>query len=144
MNTKQQKLAVLLTYAGLLPIWLAVANQVLQWLPIDTVFWASAYAAVIAAFICGIHWAVFLFFADRSPVNLLLTSNLICLTAWAGLLLSGTSAASLIFIGCFIGLLAIDSRLRAAGLIPPWFYRLRVQASTGMVIGLAALHWAVP
>ena len=102
MNANQQKQATLLTYAGLLPLVLALVNQFLRVVPIDSLFWAASYAAVIASFICGIHWAVFLFFAGRSPINLLLTSNLICLSAWAALLLPAAWPVLVILILCFI------------------------------------------
>ena len=144
MNANQQKQATLLTYAGLLPLVLALANQILRVVPIDSLFWAASYAAVIASFICGIHWAVFLFFAGRSPINLLLTSNLICLSAWAALLLPHGSPALVILMLCFISLLAIDRRLQHDQLIPVWFYRLRQRASIGVILcltGLLAASW---
>ena len=139
MNANQQKQATLLTYAGLLPLVLALANQFLRIVPIDSLFWAASYAAVIASFICGIHWAVFLFFAGRSPINLLLTSNLICLSAWAALLLPAAWPVLVILILCFICLLAIDRRLRSDGLIPAWFHQLRQRASAGVIFCLGAL-----
>lgn len=137
MNVEQQKLATVLTYAGLLPLVLALVNRFLQAVPIDSLFWAASYAAVIASFICGIHWAVFLFFAERSPVNLLLTSNLICLAAWAALLLPLAWSALAVLMLCFISLLRIDRRLRDEQLIPAWFYRLRQRASAGVILCLA-------
>ncbi|MBP6534064.1 MAG: DUF3429 domain-containing protein [Arenimonas sp.] len=142
MNTNQQKLATLLTYAGLLPMVLALVNRFLHVVPIDSVFWAASYAAVIASFICGIHWAVFLFFAGRSPLNLLLTSNLICLSAWLALLIPAELPALAILMLCFISLLSIDRRLCNEGLLPAWFYKLRQQASIGMMLCLAAFFAA--
>ena len=136
MNTDQQKLAASLTYAGLLPLAFALANHFLQVVPVDSVFWAASYAAVIASFICGIHWAVFLFHAERSPVNLLLTSNLICLSAWAALLLPAAWPSLVILMLCFISLLAIDRRLRDDRLLPAWFHQLRQRASAGVILCL--------
>jgi Protein of unknown function (DUF3429) len=142
MNPDQQKLATLLTYAGLLPLVLALANQFLRVVPIDSLFWAASYAAVIASFICGIHWAVFLFFAERCPVNLLLSSNLICLLAWLALLLPRTSPALVILMLCFISLLFIDRRLQHDQLIPGWFHQLRQRASIGVILCLAGFFAA--
>jgi hypothetical protein len=136
MNTDQQKLAASLTYAGLLPLALALANRFLHVAPVDSAFWAASYAAVIASFICGIHWAVFLFHAERSPLNLLLTSNLICLSAWAALLLPAAWPALVILMLCFISLLSIDRRLHNDRLIPAWFYQLRQRASAGVILCL--------
>jgi hypothetical protein len=142
MNADQQKQATLLTYAGLLPLVLALANQFLRVVPIDSLFWAASYAAVIASFICGIHWAAFLFFAGRSPVNLLLTSNFICLAAWLALLLPATSQALVILMLCFTSLLVIDRRLRHDQLIPEWFYQLRQRASMGVILCLTGFFVA--
>ena len=54
----------ILTYSGTLPL---VACVVLIFAPIasvDVSFVTRAYAAVILSFLCGIHWAAFLFFAE--------------------------------------------------------------------------------
>ena len=69
MNANQQKQATLLTYAGLLPLVLALANRSLRVVPIDSLFWAASYAAVIASFICAMSAAWPISSNWRNPPN---------------------------------------------------------------------------
>jgi Protein of unknown function (DUF3429) len=60
-----------LTYAGTLPL-IACATAVWTGWPmgVDALFVAVAYGAVIASFLAGIHWAAYLFDAQRCKHNL--------------------------------------------------------------------------
>lgn len=139
MKTRDRQLAGILTYSGTLPL---VGCVVLLFAPlagVDGKLVALAYAAVILSFLCGIHWAVFLFFSEKCPNNLLITSNIVALLAWASLLVAHHEL-TLAFQGlCFLALFALDFKLRNAGLLPEWFYHLRRNATIIVVFCLTCL-----
>lgn len=133
-----------LTYSGTLPL---IGAAVLLHLPrivpaalpmagLDAALIASTYSAVIISFLCGIHWAAYLFFADRCPRHLLIISNIVALLAWVSLLLGNQLATTLLQAGCFVFLLALDVTLRNAGIHAEWFFRLRRNATLIVVICL--------
>ena len=140
-----------LTYSGTLPL---IGSVILLYFPtmiapalplagLDGAVIASTYSAVIISFLCGIHWAAYLFFADRCPRNLLIISNIVALLAWVSLLLANQLAAALLQAACFVFLLGLDVRLRDAGIYPEWFFRLRRNATLIVVICLLLIAAAV-
>ncbi|MDP3515963.1 MAG: DUF3429 domain-containing protein [Pseudohongiella sp.] len=122
-----------LTYSGTLPL---IGSVILLQFPtllpmagLDAALIASTYSAVIISFLSGIHWAAYLFFADRCPRHLLIRSNVVALLAWVSLLTGNQLTTSLLQILCFLYLLALDSKLRDAALLAEWFFRLRRNAT---------------
>jgi hypothetical protein len=142
MSPAHRTTATQLAHAGMAPPWLALAVRYLtQW--DEAGFAALGYGAVIASFVCGLHWGFFLFADQKLPVNLLTTSNVGALLAWLMLLLSPV-AMSYGFAGLaviLLGLLAIDRVLLRSGLIEPWFWTVRRNATIGL--GGAMLVWSV-
>jgi len=139
MKNSDQILAGTLTYSGTLPL---AACVVLMFAPIagmDGNAMARTYAAIILSFLCGIHWAVFLFFSEKCPRNLLISSNVVALLSWYSLLLADQTTALVLQAFCFLGLLALDLQLRNAGIVPGWFYHLRRNATAIVVLCLATL-----
>jgi len=127
------RLATMLAYSGTLPF---IATAVIALHPIgslDARVIALGYGAVIASFLCGIHWAVALFFAGRAPHNLLLTSNAVALLVWAALLIPPQALTLVLLAICFLYLLVIDRRLRNVDVLPEWFWQVRLRA-TGIVV----------
>lgn len=142
MTESQIRLARGLTYAGILPVWLALLLHLTVQLP-SAGLAALLYGAVIASFVCGMHWGQFIEARQPVPVNLLITSNIGALAAWVLALLSLWSFP-LAFIGLAVvlgALLLVDRRLLSARLIAPWFWTLRRNASLGLGAGL--LVWSV-
>lgn len=137
MTQDQRRLAQLLTYCGILPPWLALGLHLgFAWQPAG--FAALTYGAIIASFLCGVHWGLFMQATRPMPFNLLLTSNAGALAAWAMLLVSLWSPA-LAFVGVAMVLgvlLLIDRRLLSLGVIEPWFWTIRRNASIGLGAGL--------
>ena len=77
------------------------------------------------------------------PVNLLITSNVGALAAWAMLLASSWST-ELAFLGLAIVLgvlLWIDRKLLSAATIDPWLWTARRNASIGLGAGL--VFWSI-
>lgn len=133
-----------LTYSGTLPL---IGSVVLLHFPmivptalsitgLEAALIASTYSAVIISFLCGIHWAAYLFFTDRCPRHLLIISNMVALLAWVSLLLGHPLAAALLQAACFVFLLGLDVSLRDAGIYTEWFFRLRRNATLIVVICL--------
>lgn len=141
MSPSAQRVANILTYTGTLPLVIvAVELAVGRVSPSDAVWLASTYSAVIISFLAGIHWACYLFFADRCPRNLLLTSNAVALLAWLSLLVPQHQPWQLLLqILCFLYLLVLDYKLNISGILPPWFYALRRNASVIVVLALCTL-----
>ena len=140
MHDNTRKLATILTYSGTLPLLLCLAATALHQHAADAATAAGAYAAVIIAFISGIHWTIYLFFPDRCRDNLLITSNVVALSAWGSLLLQTAYATLLVQAACFAALLVVDIRLQKNAVLPAWFYRLRWHAT--LVVASALLLMA--
>ncbi len=139
MKKSDINLARILTYSGTLPL---VACVVMIFAPIagvDGNLVAKTYGAIILSFICGIHWAAFLFFAEKCPHQLLITSNVLALLAWCSLLGAHQKIAFALQALCFLILFALDFRLHNAGILPEWFYHLRRNATVIVVLCLATL-----
>ncbi|GAB5428970.1 MAG: hypothetical protein Devi2KO_24290 [Devosia indica] len=142
MTEDQSRLVRYLAYAGVLPPWLCLALH-LTVAPALAAFASISYGAVIASFVCGMHWGIYMRPTAQVPVNLLLTSNAGGLAAWAMVLVSVWSVA---FAGLGLALvlallLVIDRRLWTAGLLQPWFWPVRRNASIGLGAGL--ILWSI-
>jgi hypothetical protein len=139
MDNTNRLLANILTYSGTLPL---IASAICIYFPVngfDSSLIARTYAAIIISFLCCIHWAVYLFFAEKCPRNLLITSNVIALLAWASLLATHQHIAIVLQALCFLYLLTLDLKLRDAGILPQWFYSLRRNATIIVVLCLAVI-----
>jgi hypothetical protein len=136
MQQRNITLAKILTYCGTLPLVGCVLAFAMPQGGINSTLIAQTYSAIIISFLCGIHWAVHLFFCEKCPRNLLITSNIIALTAWLSLLSPTHRIAFLLQIFCFLYLLLIDAKIREAGILPDWFYILRRNATGIVVISL--------
>ena len=134
-NKQLQNIATLLTLSGTLPFigvtLFAVMDLPWLTLPMGTVL--LIYAAVIASFISGIHWAYALIGQQR--IDLLWKSNLITLLAWFAALQIVEHSVWLLFF-CFAYLVKIDHGLFRQSVITAWFWRLRLQATAIVMICL--------
>ena len=139
MNQKQIKLAKWLTILGAIPFVACLALAMSNLDKVHAEYFSITYGAVIASFLSGMHWGLYLTQADTTRVNLLITSNIITLLAWLSLLIVYPTAQYCIQIFCFMSLLMIDRKLMAEGIIHQWFYWPRVAASAVVIISLLAL-----
>lgn len=136
MNPKQIKLAQLLTALGVIPF---AGSLIIYFIRADVSlihahYLSLTYGAIIASFISGVHWGLFLNRARETPINLLVSSNIFAILAWLSLLFIVPITQYLLQITCFISLLLIDKKLAAHGVIEGWFYQLRKQASTAVIL----------
>lgn len=142
MTEEKIRVARYLALAGIAPPWISFGFSLVfpgAWAG----FAALTYAAVIVSFVGGMHWGLFMQARGPMPMNLLITSNVAALAAWAMVLFSMWSA-TVAFLGlaaCLGALLLIDRRLLAVGSIAPWFWALRRNASLGL--GAAMVIWSV-
>jgi len=143
MNQRNITLAKILTYSGTLPLMVCAALMIMLQAGIISQkgiapsFIAHAYSAVIISFLCGIHWAIYLFFSEKCPRNLLMTSNIIALIVWVSLIIQSYKASVLLQPFCFLYVLMLDRTLRDAGILPEWFYHLRRNATIIVVLCLS-------
>ena len=125
----------ILTLSGALPFLGALVLAFYPVAPFDAAHIASTYAALIIAFLGGTQWGLFLVFSQKSPINLMVQSNLVTLIAWAGLLVLSVAGAVALHALCFLYLLFLDYRLFRSGILPLWYFSLR-RLVTLIVIGL--------
>lgn len=130
-----------LTLLGAIPFVAAVLAQIAGMAHYHTAYLSLTYGAIIISFLSGIHWALYITHAKAKRINLLLSSNILALLAWLSLLLLVPVTQYLIQITCFISLLLIDRQLAADGAIEAWFYQLRLQISSLVIICLLLLVW---
>jgi hypothetical protein len=133
--------AQLLTYAGTLPFFgLLIGNQLGYF---SSLAFIITYSSLIISFLCGIHWAIFIFFSEKIKLNLFVISNLITLTVWTCFLFSNPKTIFVIHILSFILLFFIDKKLVQLRIIPTWFYIIRKRATvivlTSLILILAML-----
>lgn len=134
MKPSSVLLAQILTYGGTLPLIACAALVTTSYHDPSIIRIACTYSAIIVSFLCGIHWAIYLFFSEKCPRNFLISSNGIALLAWGSLLSLGHHSLSFLLQAvCFLYLLTLDLKLRDAGVLPEWFYTLRRNA-TGIVV----------
>lgn len=126
LDRQNARVAWGLASAGALPFLAGLA---------DILFWNGAwtgsiqiYAAVIASFICGVHWAAALLSPQAQPILLLLASNVAALLAWVAAM-APAPIGFFMFAALFAALAAIDHLLHRAGTWPDWFWRLRLTIS---------------
>ena len=133
--------AQFLTYSGSVPFLGAVLAKYfgVDILGVNADLLIYTYGAVIASFIAGIHWAVYLFRDFKS--NLFVHSNIVALVAWSVPLLH-IPAGSLLLVLCFGYLLYIDRQLVANGIWEKWYYRMRVKI-TGIVSVALLAHFLI-
>jgi len=141
MNNKNQLLAKILTYSGTLPFIGCVIVMLMHFSYVDAGFIARAYGAVIISFLCGIHWAIYLFFSEKRLANLFIISNAITLIAWLSLIILPQNISLLLQSFCFLYLLMLDIKLRDAGILPDWFYILRRNATVIVVFSLILIAY---
>jgi hypothetical protein len=137
----RDRLAIALTLAGALPFWLVAAYIALDPGGALVPFaWLSVllYGAVIASFVAGLHWGLYLYSSAPMPLNLFLTSIICALAVWGVMLLPGLEPQLAGLAAVFAVLFVIDRCLWRAGVHERWFYRLRA-AITGIVIAALAL-----
>jgi hypothetical protein len=129
----KESLGGLLMILGLIPFWsMALATMLWGHIgAIDLRLILLAYGAVIASFIAGIHWGLYL--QQDAPVNLFIHSNIIAVAAWIAVVINHSSSY-LVLVGCFGYLLWIDYRLYRAALLTPWFIKKRAQI-TALAVG---------
>lgn len=139
MNKPQIKLATTLTCLGAIPFIAAVCAQVLGYDALQLRFFSLSYGAVIISFLSGMHWGIYLMQAQATRINLLITSNVFALLAWASLLLVIPSLQYGLQIVCFVVLFFIDRALTANGMLERWFYQLRQRITTVVIVCLVAM-----
>lgn len=134
MNLRQIRLAKALTVLGAVPFLAAVAARLYGLDALHIRYFSLSYGAVIASFLSGMHWGLYLTNAQATRTNLLVTSNLFALLAWASLIVFSVEMQYLIQVFCFSGLLLIDRKLTNDGILERWFYELRIQISLVVVL----------
>lgn len=134
MNEKNILSARVLTYTGIIPFLFLGMAVALHASGLDYRFALFAYGAVIISFLCGIHWAVFLFFSQKCSRNLMLHSNAIALIGWLSVFPVMLQVTFLLQIFSFAYLLIIDLELYRNKVIPSWFFYLRRNATLIVVL----------
>lgn len=130
LGMPKQRLAERLTYSGTIPFWGLVVLTIwfdtfpVLGIPLDHLVFT--YAAVIASFIAGIHWGVYLF--KDTALNLFIQSNIIALLAWGSHFVMPIISV-IILIYCFLHLIVIDRVLFKHDVIDYWFYAMRIKAT---------------
>lgn len=139
MQSAHIQLAKTLAFMGALPFIGAVVAQSLGMAHYHSGYLALSYGAVIISFLCGIHWGLFLSHAHEIRLNLLVSSNLLAVIAWATLFFVVPVTQYLVQIAAFIVLWLIDRRLVAEGVIERWFYQLRKQVTMLVLLCLCVM-----
>ena len=133
--------AQFLTYFGSVPFVGAVLARFLdvELLGLNSDLVIYTYGAVIASFMAGIHWGVYLFKDFRT--NLFIQSNIVALVAWS-VPLAAINGGGLLLVVCFGYLLFIDRQLTSEGILETWYYHLRVKI-TGIVVFALLAHFLI-
>ncbi len=134
-------LARVLTFAGALPFIAAAIALALAPAVASAPIWQAVlgYGAVIASFVSGMHWGLFVYRDRKMPLNLFISSNICALAAWAALLVTSLAVALSLLIAVFAALFVIDHVLWRAGSHQRWFYQLRAAISVIVIVALGGM-----
>ena len=120
-----------LTYLGILPFAMCTALLFSNYAQINPTKWMIGYSAIIASFISGSHWGIYSSKSIR--INLLIHSNIIALLAWLSLLIP-THFAVITLIFCFLYLITLDYIMLQDKIIPNWYFKIRISATTIVIL----------
>ena len=99
---------------------------------------ATSYGLAILCFLCGAHWATYLYKRSEIPFNLFIISNVVVVVVWLTYLFTGHSQSTLgVEVFAFALLLDIDLRLMRIGLVSYHYFLVRLLATT--VAGISLL-----
>lgn len=97
----------------------------------------GSYGLAILCFLCGAHWATYLYNRDRTPFNLLIISNVVVVVIWLAYVLTGQSLLTLgTQVLAFALLLDIDRRLIHVGLVSAHYFQVRLLATVVAIMSL--------
>jgi len=105
-------------------------------------FIAGSYGLAILCFLCGAHWATYLYKRDEVPFNLFIISNVVVVIIWLTYLLTGLSLLTFASqVLAFVFLLDIDRRLVRIGLVSAHYLGVRLQATVIAVVSLLVVMY---
>ncbi|MDJ0917163.1 MAG: DUF3429 domain-containing protein [Woeseiaceae bacterium] len=145
---QENKLYTLLTYAGAVPFVLCALLPfagIDEWQNVGSFeYIARLYGLAIVSFVAGSHWGTYLYNREASPANLFLTSNAVVLAAWFAFLFTIPVLTQFVLLLAFLYLLFVDYNLHKAGLITPYYFRMRftVTLIVGVSIAVMIFHLA--
>lgn len=134
----QKQLAMTLTGLGAIPLvvggLLVVADAKLEVLPAEPALVLHIYAAIIAAFVAGMHWGIH--FCKRTNDSVYLLSSICALLLWLSFLWAGEALGfGLVLIG-FVMLWLEEYRLSQQRVTTVWFWQIRNMVSAVAVLSL--------
>ena len=118
-----------LAYLGALPFVLCallITNDHLHIYSLYNTFDViNSYALVITIFMSGIYWGISLAREEPGLRALLPVSNIITVLVWLTYLFLNSPYILLVYVVAFMFLVLIDFRLRKAGIITAYYFKLR-------------------
>lgn len=145
-----QKKATILTFLGVIPFVFAVLialynhfnlaetfDYTIKFARFKSYLVAHTYGAVIISFLAGIQWGVSM--SQDNHKGYFITSNVLALLAWFSLFTLATFNGLMVIAFGIITAWIIDRKMYRAGLIPEWFWLLRTNISTLVLLSLVVL-----
>lgn len=139
-----------LTYLGAIPFLYALAlaaygamglNEVfgteLRFVRFKSYMIAHTYGAVIVGFLAGIQWGVSIH--QPTDQQYFIASNVLALLAWFSLFAFASLLGLSIITAAFLLALWVDRHAHHQGMIPTWFWHLRLRITTLVVASLIGL-----
>ncbi len=139
-----------LTYLGSIPFLYALGIACYGYLDLNAVFGtelrfarfksymvAHTYGAVIIGFLGGIQWGISL--NQPTDKQYFIISNVIALLAWFSLFAFASFIGIATITFAFVLALLVDRHAHRSGLIPDWFWQLRVRISALVITVLVVM-----
>ncbi|WP_162846850.1 DUF3429 domain-containing protein [Marinicella litoralis] len=139
-----------LTYLGAIPFILALLIASYGYFNLDSLlghevrftrfksyFLAHTYGAVIVAFLAGIQWGSCL--NQTNENNHFIISTVLALMAWSSLFAFASFIGVLTILITLVLALLVDRHAFRKGLIPAWFWLLRIRISLMIILTLSLL-----
>lgn len=139
MRASNIKLANTLTFLGSIPFLVPATASLLGFRNAHMHALVLGYGAIIASFLSGMHWGLYLRHAEQTRINLLITSNIVALAAWISLIIPINYWQYALQIACFTLLLVIDHQLTKTQVHAQWFFNLRVWITVVVIAALLIL-----
>lgn len=104
---------------------------------------ANSYGLAIVCFLTGINWATHLYRPGVLPINLMIGSNVVFLTAWFAFEFAELRTSLAVQLAALLLLLFVDKFLLAADVISQHYFKVRgaaTSAAAGSILLILLVH----
>lgn len=138
------RLSQFLAWLGAIPFIIAL---LVSFSTVRLQYWAiivvlmSTFSALIVTYIAGSHWGLAMQVPDKVSKKFIISSHLLTLFAWIGILFPSWLVSWCVLLICFWAVLAIDYRFMQLGCMTKNYLKMRLQITTVVSVCLLCMMY---